>query len=551
MAKKPKRTFLGDLGTLDNIIKTSKGNIKNNVAKPAKSAGKSAVSANVQAGKAGLGKLGKAHAQSYEYVTGKKAPSGVKNYLGQPINLKSSSTTGKKGAKGAKDAKGAKGSYAGTGGYRPSQEVIATAINKITKAKTTNTPVKVKLDTRPGAATAGVQLSSAAAAGASLTPEQKKAIRLEKKYGADAVAASKKGKGGKSGKAAPPPPDEIADQIAAQIQASGRYTDFYNKQTKMIQDETVANSNAVAAATNGMSTIAPTIYTGQPGQMSADQYATSLMGAASAGTNADIKSAATRIGGTGAALNAYYGSARDLANSQHKNLSTQIKQSEPKLRAAKAAAEQEAAMKQAEQDYLMSKLNVDAQYKSGQLALGQSRLNETVRNNTQTSADRNSAIGAANQRAVLAAETQAASTGAKMGQAAQKRLDDWVKKNLYVNQTSTVKNPDGSGSTSVSQPTRAAGLKFEDVFQMALRDGATDSKDAALRVAIAHDPKGAKALGARTLYLRLVRRYGVSKRQSLKYLQLAGFPKGTVNNAKKNGQKWIEIDDAAKKIIGG
>jgi hypothetical protein len=426
------------------------------------------------------------------------------------------------------------GKPVGVGGLNDKQAKIP-GPQPATSGQLSGNPVRV------GQLQGGKRLSSGPPA-KKKTPVEKQQERADREYGKGTMKATSSGKlvqikapkgSGKSGgsnsrpsskgssKPTTPVKDEITQMIEAATQQSQRYTDYYNKQNEAIRSATTADSLKLAEAAGAMGTVAPVEY-GSGSSLDAAANASGL------GTYGNLVNAATstaarnlsdaskaKIASGGAAQQRYFGGNRDVVNARNVEYLRALKASEPKLRREKQASDAKIALDQALAAYTQQNNLANLEIKKGQLALDGQRLDETIRNNNLSSADR----AAARQQAVILAQikaTQGAAGKAGSSTAAQqKAVRSWVQANLYG--TQNTKNDDGSQSQSTKVMLKNP---YSKTIQEMSRYGFPKSET--LKFAIAHDDGALKKDGPVNFYLAM-NNMGVSSRASVSYLKQAGF----------------------------
>lgn len=396
--------------------------------------------------------------------------------------------------------------------------------------------------------------------------------RADKKYGKGKYVAGTDGKlrpvrsgggggggghshggGGKAapGKAAPAAPktDEIADMLAGMLSQSERLTGFYNTQLKGIGDQTVKDGLALSAAQGSLGTMAPTVYYGGDAGVAqqAKQYTDLVNAAAQADTKARLAASQSGLAGTSNAQQSYYNALRDNANMRHVEYARSLRAMEPKLRRDKAAAEADAALKQAEQKYLYDKLGVDASYKQGQLDLGNARLNETIRNNNLLDTSRRASL----QLSLADKNVKNALAGSKISGAERREINAWVKDHLYMKNT-VEEMKDGmptGNTTSVWSPKPLQGDSAQQlggIIKQMIAAGF--SPEASVRVAQEHARGSAAKIGAGRFFATLVNA-GVSPRQSIAQVARV-FGSKAANKVKRNKNEYLGVQPKFDEVVG-
>lgn len=434
----------------------------------------------------------------------------------------------------------ARGEYKGTAGYRPA---ITAPNGTITSKQATQ---QARADKKYGKG------KYVAGSDGKLRP-----VRSSGGGGASGGSAPGGGKGRAPASAAPaanPKPDEIATMLAGMLSQSQRLTDFYGGQLKGISDQTVKDGLALAAAQGSLNTMAPTVYyAGDEGVAQQARAYTDLVNAAGqADTKARLAASQSSLAGTANAQQTYYNALRDNANLRHLEYGRSLQAMEPKLRADKAAAEAETALKQAEQQYLYDKLGVDSAYKQGQLDLGKGRLAETVRNNNLLDSSRRANL----QLSLADKNVKNALAGSKVSASDRREINAWVRDHLYVKQT--VEEMDKNGmptGQSVSQlaPKPLAGNSVEQLGSIVKQMVAAGfAPDAAVRVAQEHARGSAAKMGAGRFFAVLVNA-GVSPRQSIAQVSRV-FGAAAARKVKRNKNEYLGVNEGIgstfDKIIG-
>ncbi len=211
------------------------------------------------------------------------------------------------------------------------------------------------------------------------------------------------------------PPDPISQQIAGQLQQQQRLADYYTAQTDALRNSTAAQGVAQAGAYQ----TGPQIAGGH------DDYAAMLnaLGNAQAGGNAANQSSIAN-------LLAGNESANQMAGVEY---ARRLKADEPKMRMDQQAADADASMKAAEQQYLQDKLGLSARQAADQSNQGWTKIGDARTNAANNLVTKQNAAYTAQQKA-LAAKALA---GQKMSAAQRQHTQAWIDKHLFAKNATT------------------------------------------------------------------------------------------------------------------
>lgn len=305
-----------------------------------------------------------------------------------------------------------------------------------------------------------------------------------------------------------PGPDQIELMIRGALQQSRRLTDQYAGQNEAIRQAVVADAQKLGAQAGSFQgqTAANT------GLSATDAQAKSYVDLINAVGGAQSNQVASEIGNQGNILQQALGGYGSQAQRGHVEYGRQLRAQEPGLRRDYEAAQADAALKLAEQQFLRDKLNVDTK-KDYDLAAANLDLG-------YYKTDKQSAY----QQARLDLDKQKAAGGTKgdylaglrLNSALRKEANKWVNDNLFTKVTTTQKVIDKDGneiSTSVPERTKVP-KNFNDVY-VEMQSAGFDPA-VAYGVARQHDPKGVKGMGAARYYRMLVQELGTAHRAAIK-----------------------------------